>query len=79
MGIGAALTCVLWFRGIARMESAVVSLLLFLSPVTAVLLGWILRNEALSSLQIVGVIFVVSSIWLGQRAGTTLVPVPRNR
>ena len=35
--IGAALTYVLWFRGVARLEPAVVSSLAF-SPVTAVLL-----------------------------------------
>ena len=33
--IGAALTYALWFRGIARLESAVISPLLFLSPLTA--------------------------------------------
>lgn len=77
--IGAALTYVLWFRGIARMESAVVSLLLFLSPLTAVLLGWIFLNQTLSSLQVGGVVLVVGSIWLGQRASTVLVSVPRNR
>ncbi len=39
--IGAALTYVLWFRGIGRLDSAAVSALLFLSPLTAVLLGWV--------------------------------------
>jgi len=66
--IGAALTYVLWFRGIARLESSVVSSLLFLSPVTAVLLGWVFLNQTLTSLQIVGVVLVFGSIWLGQRA-----------
>jgi probable blue pigment (indigoidine) exporter len=66
--IGAALTYVFWFRGIARMESSAVSLLLFLSPATAVLLGWVFLNQSLTSLQIAGVILVLISIWLGQRA-----------
>lgn len=64
---GAALTYVLWFRGIARLESAVVSPLLFLSPLTAVLLGWVFLDQTLSSLQIAGVAFVIGCIWLSQR------------
>lgn len=65
--IGAALTYVLWFRGIARLESAVVSSLLFLSPVTAVLLGWVFLDQTLTLPQIAGVAFVIGSIWLAQR------------
>ncbi|CAE6742962.1 EamA family transporter [Paraburkholderia haematera] len=65
--IGSALTYVLWFRGIARLESAVVSPLLFLSPLIAVLLGWLILNQTLSSLQIFGVGLVIGSIWLSQR------------
>ena len=66
--IGAALTYVLWFRGIGRLDSAVVSSLLFLSPVTAVLLGWVFLDQTLTLPQIAGVVFVVGSIWLSQRA-----------
>lgn len=66
--IGAALTCFLMFRGISRIEPAVVSLLGFLSPATAVLLGWLFLDQSLSLLQIVGVVLVIGSIWLGQRA-----------
>ncbi len=66
--IGAALTYALWFRGIARLESAVVSFLGFLSPVTAVLLGWVFLNQTLNLPQIAGAVFVIGSIWLGQRA-----------
>lgn len=65
--IGAALTYVLWFRGIARLESAVVSPLLFISPLTAVLLGWMILGQTLSFPQIVGIAFVIGSIWLSQR------------
>lgn len=65
--IGAALTYILWFRGIARLDSAVVSSLGFLSPVTAVLLGWSFLGQTLTVLQILGVVLVIGSIWLGQR------------
>ena len=50
--IGAGLTYFLWFRGISRLEPTVVSLLGFLSPGTAVLLGWLFLDQTLSALQI---------------------------
>ncbi|QCI64812.1 EamA family transporter [Phreatobacter stygius] len=64
--IGAALTYILWFRGVARLEPSVVASLGFLSPVTAVILGWWLLGQALSPLQIVGMAVVVGSVWLSQ-------------
>ena len=66
--VGAALTYALWFRGIARLAPSIVSSLLLLSPVTAVLLGWLVLDQSLTALQIIGVLLVIGSIWLGQRA-----------
>ena len=66
--IGAALTYFLWFRGIARLGPTTVTSFGFLSPTSAVLLGWVILGEALSPLQMTGVIVVLVSIWLGQRA-----------
>ncbi|MFD4837191.1 EamA family transporter [Achromobacter sp. NPDC058515] len=66
--IGAALTYVLWFRGVARLEPAVVSSLGFLSPISAVLLGWGLLGQSLSAAQLAGMAIVVGSVWLSQRA-----------
>lgn len=65
--VGAALTYVLWFRGIARLDPVVVSPLLFISPLTAVLLGWTFLNQTLNPIQIAGVAFVIGSIWVSQR------------
>jgi probable blue pigment (indigoidine) exporter len=66
--IGAALTYVLWFRGIGRLPPAAVSSLLFLSPLTAVLLGWVFLQQSLSILQMAGIALVIGSILLSQRA-----------
>ncbi len=66
--IGAALTYILWFRGIARLEPSVVSSLGFLSPMTAVILGWSVLGQSLSPLQIAGMGVVLGSVWLSQRA-----------
>jgi probable blue pigment (indigoidine) exporter len=66
--IGAALTYILWFRGIARLEPSVVSPLGFLSPMTAVILGWSVLGQSLSPMQITGMVVVLGSVWLSQRA-----------
>ncbi len=68
--VGAALTYALWFRGIGRLPPSVVSSLLFLSPLTAVLMGWSLLGQTLTVLQIVGIALVIGSIWLSQRTNT---------
>lgn len=67
--IGAAFTYVLWLRGIARIEPAVVSTLGFLSPVTALVLGWWALGQDLGPAQMLGVLTVLASLWLAQRAG----------
>ncbi len=66
--ISAALTYILWFRGIARLESSVVASLALLSPTAAVLLGWSLLGQGMTPPQILGIAIVVGSIWAGQRA-----------
>ncbi|MEB5965599.1 MULTISPECIES: EamA family transporter [Comamonas] len=65
--VGAALTYVLWFRGIARLEPDMVSPLGFLSPLTAILLGWAFLDQTLTAVQMAGVALVLGGIWLGQR------------
>ncbi len=65
--IGAVITYVLWFRGIARLEPHIVSALGFLSPVSAVLLGWVILGQALDSWQLLGILIVLGSVWLSQR------------
>lgn len=65
--IGAALTYGLWLRGIARLEPQTVSLLGMLSPVVAVALGWLVLDQALGLVQVLGAAAVLASIWIGQR------------
>ena len=77
--IGAALTYVLWFRGVARLEPAMVSPLRFISPLTAALLGWVFLNQTLTPVQIAGIVCVIGSIWLSQRpARQDRAPTPRS-
>ncbi|WP_286897369.1 EamA family transporter [Achromobacter sp. UBA2119] len=82
--VGAALTYVLWFRGVARLEPAAVSSLGFLSPLSATILGWAILDQRLSALQLAGMAIVVGSVWLSQRAQRLAAPAlapraaPRN-
>nr|WP_310114978.1 EamA family transporter [Azospirillum sp. BE72] len=66
--IGAALTYILWFRGLSRLEPSAVAPLGFLSPVTAVVLGWALLGQSLTGYQIAGIVLALGSVWVGQRA-----------
>ena len=75
--IGAAATYVLWFRGVARLEPGAVSMLGMMSPVTAVILGWVWLGQSLSFVQGLGAAIVLGSVWFGQRsnrAGSKLGP-----
>jgi len=65
--IGAALTYILWFRGVARLEPSVVASLGFLSPMTAAIFGWWMLGQNLNLLQIAGMLIVLGSVWASQR------------
>ncbi|MGE8202757.1 MAG: EamA family transporter [Variovorax sp.] len=71
--VGAALTYIVWFRGVARLEPSAIAPLAFLSPVTAVILGWALLEQALSAWQVTGIGIVIASIWLSQRGAQPVV------
>ncbi|WP_331372972.1 EamA family transporter [Sinorhizobium chiapasense] len=66
--IGAAFTYVLWLRGLSRLEPAQVSPLGFLSPVTAILLGWGVLEQQLTPVQLIGIAVVFASVWMSQQA-----------
>jgi probable blue pigment (indigoidine) exporter len=72
--IGAAATYALWFRGVARIEPSAVSMLGMMSPVTAVILGWVVLGQSLSLLQGLGALIVLGSVWAGQRANRPTTP-----
>jgi probable blue pigment (indigoidine) exporter len=65
--VSGALTHALWFRGIARLPTSAVSILLLLSPVVATLLGFVLLDQRLTLVQLLGAVLVLASIWIGQR------------
>ncbi|RXV58468.1 EamA family transporter [Roseovarius sp. A46] len=77
--VGAAATYALWFRGVARIEPGAVSLLGMMSPVTAVLLGWVVLGQSLTLVQGLGAAIVLGSVWAGQRANRPFVTGARVR
>ena len=71
---GAALTYFFWFRGIARLGPTSVTMLGFLSPVTAVFLGWAMLGQSLSLIQSIGTIIILASIRLGTKSQRGIKP-----
>jgi probable blue pigment (indigoidine) exporter len=74
--IGAGLTYWLWFRGLSRLEPGAASMLGMMSPVTAVILGWLWLGQALTPLQMVGAVMVLGSVWMGQVANRPSAALP---
>lgn len=66
--IGAAASYSIWFRGVAKIEPSAVSTLGFLSPLTAVMLGWGLLGQSLTPLQVFGSVIILASVWASQYA-----------
>ncbi|MEJ2029337.1 MAG: EamA family transporter [Maritimibacter sp.] len=66
--IGAALTYLIWLRGIQRIQPSAISILGLLSPLSATALGWVFLHETLSPVQSIGMGVVLASVLLGQYA-----------
>ncbi|WP_369746194.1 EamA family transporter [Paenarthrobacter sp. AMU7] len=67
--IGALAAYAVWFRGIQRLPTMVVSFLGFLSPLVATLLGFVFLGESLSGWQLVGAVLVLGAVGLVQGRG----------
>lgn len=65
--IGTGLAYALWFRGISKLNATAASYLGLLSPVVATLLGYLFLQQTLTSIQLLGVVVVLSSVLLGQQ------------
>lgn len=64
---GGAISYALWFRGVEKLGPAGVTSLGFLSPLTAVLLGWLVLGQGLTPLQMAGVVIILASVRAGTR------------
>ncbi|MEU6659868.1 EamA family transporter [Streptomyces sp. NPDC046821] len=68
--VGALFAYAIWFRGVERLPALAVSFLSFASPLTATALGYLVLDQALSPLQVVGAAAVVASVVLAQSRGS---------
>ena len=65
---GTAIAFVIWFRGISRLPAVAPPLLGLAAPVTGAAMGWMILGQALSPLQIAGIVITVAAIVHGARA-----------
>ena len=65
--VSTAVAYLVWFRGVAAIAAARVSLLGLLSPIVATLAGWTVLDQGFSITQLFGVTVVLVAIALGQR------------
>ncbi|WP_406235211.1 EamA family transporter [Nocardia sp. NBC_01009] len=67
--IGTAVAYWLWFRGISRVPATSIAFLGLLSPVSAAVIGWVALGQALTPLQVLGMVIALVGTLLGQLAG----------
>jgi probable blue pigment (indigoidine) exporter len=76
--IGTALAFSLWFNGIRKLPTTTPPLLGLASPVTGALMGWLIRNQSLSQLQLAGFVVTIGSIAFGAARGSKNDRLSRN-
>ncbi|GAA1597100.1 DMT family transporter [Actinoplanes couchii] len=64
--IGTALAYTIWFRGLELLPAARVSLLNLFAPLTATLIGWAALGQALTPVQLAGMIVAFGAVVWGQ-------------
>jgi probable blue pigment (indigoidine) exporter len=69
--VGTAVAYALWFNGIARLPVANVALLGLLSPLVALVAGYLVLDQALGPVQLAGVAVVLLALRLGQHRATS--------
>jgi probable blue pigment (indigoidine) exporter len=84
--VATGLAFVVWFAGIRRLPTSAPPLLGLAAPVTGAALGWIVKGQALSTLQLLGFAITLGAIAQGARlgasvaaTGTRLAPHPPHR
>lgn len=60
--VGTLLTYLIWFTGVSKLPSAAVSALGLLSPISAIILGWVLLNQTIQGWALIGLSIVIVSV-----------------
>jgi probable blue pigment (indigoidine) exporter len=64
--VGALITYALWFRGVARLPTVAVASLGLLSPLAAIVLGWLLLSQSITGTAFLGLVIVLASVFTVQ-------------
>lgn len=76
--VATALAFAAWFTGLRHLDAGTVGLIGLLNPVTGVLLGVLLADEALTARQGLGLVLVLAGVLLGQPSvARRIAPPPR--
>lgn len=59
---GTTLAYVLWFNGLAKLSPVAISSLGLLSPISAVIIGWLILDQSITGIALVGLITVLASV-----------------
>lgn len=65
--IGTGLAYALWFRGIDKLKASAASSLGLMSPVVATLIGFVLLQQTLTPIQLIGMAVILMSVLIGQQ------------
>lgn len=77
--LGAVISYAVWFRGIEKLPALAVSVLALISPVSATILGYVVLDQALSILQMAGIVVIIGSAMLAQpQRATRNRPLPHD-
>lgn len=60
--LGTALAYVLWFNGLAKLSPVAISSLGLLSPISAVIIGWLILDQSMTGIALLGMITVLVSV-----------------
>ncbi|MFG2874654.1 EamA family transporter [Streptomyces sp. NPDC048337] len=66
ISLGAVISYAIWFRGIERLPALAVSFLALGSPIVATILGYLIRHETFSFLQLLGILVIITAVLLAQ-------------
>lgn len=59
---GTTLAYALWFNGIAKLSPVAISSLGLLSPISAVIIGWLVLGQSITGIALIGLIAVLASV-----------------
>jgi drug/metabolite transporter (DMT)-like permease len=64
----------MWAEGLARLPAAEVGMYLYLEPLAAVVIAWLLLGETVTIWLLVGAALITLGLWVTQRSGRVRPP-----